>query len=279
MDIRRVVPPSASAFVRKHVMRRKPSFYHLEAHITDHCNLKCKGCGHFSCISEPRFVDVDEFRKDFERLGQLFSNFERIHLLGGEPLLHPQVADFIEIAREQFPNTRLVLWTNGILLPKMDEHFWKTLATTHCVLLVDNYPIKIRVDEIDRLAAEHGVNLEWEQRQDFYKLPISIEGGHDATESFKACHEVYNCPILKDGRIYPCAYTAYADIFQGKFDLKGLDATEKDSISIYDEEDPYKIIEFLMRPVPWCSRCDSEAREFYGWEPTRGDINEWISKP
>ena len=26
---------------------------YLEHHIVDHCNLKCAGCSHFSCLADP----------------------------------------------------------------------------------------------------------------------------------------------------------------------------------------------------------------------------------
>ena len=45
--IRKLVPASVAAGIRKNVLRRKPQFFHLEVHLTDHCNLKCKGCGRY----------------------------------------------------------------------------------------------------------------------------------------------------------------------------------------------------------------------------------------
>jgi MoaA/NifB/PqqE/SkfB family radical SAM enzyme len=274
--IRKVVPPGLAAGIRKRVLRRKPKLFHLEVHLTDHCNLKCKGCGHFSCLADPYFADLEEFRRDFQRLAELVSGFERIHLLGGEPLLHPQVADFIRVAREYFPDTRLVLYTNGLLLAKMPEEFWRAVADTHCVLFIDKYPVKLPVDEINKLIEQYGVEAVWEERVDFYKLPIHPEGGFDPEHSFRQCHDIYNCPILRNGRIYPCAYACYADILEDKMGIEGIQPTEKDSISIYDEDDAFKIAEFLMRPVPWCARCDADARRDYDWAPTKRDPDEWM---
>lgn len=28
---------------------------YIETHIVDHCNLKCRGCSHFSGLAEPSF--------------------------------------------------------------------------------------------------------------------------------------------------------------------------------------------------------------------------------
>ena len=48
---------------------------YLETHVADTCNLKCRGCMHFSNIaSKPNFPDLKEFDRDFKRLSELFSN-------------------------------------------------------------------------------------------------------------------------------------------------------------------------------------------------------------
>ena len=32
-----------------------------EVHLTEHCNLNCKSCFHYSSIAEKDFLDVDEY--------------------------------------------------------------------------------------------------------------------------------------------------------------------------------------------------------------------------
>jgi hypothetical protein len=58
----------------------------------DHCNLNCKGCTAFSPVAEEKFMDVNMFERDCERLAELTGGkIELIDLLGGEPLLHPKI--------------------------------------------------------------------------------------------------------------------------------------------------------------------------------------------
>ena len=92
--------------------------HYLETHLVDHCNLKCKGCGHFSSLSEKRYTDVDIFKRDLMRLSGLFDNISRIRLMGGEPLLHPDVLGFVKSSRLAFPNADIWVVTNGLLLHK-----------------------------------------------------------------------------------------------------------------------------------------------------------------
>jgi len=160
----------------------------------------------------------------------------------------------------------------------MKEDFWNALAETGVILLCDSYPIGLPVDEIDRLGREHGVSVEWtEPRKEFFKIPIDPEGGHDVVSSFRRCQGFNNCPIIRDGRLYPCAYAAFADVFRERFEIEGLRPTEADSVSIRDAADPEKVMQFLHNPIPWCGYCDMDSREFYEWGRSERKVEEWAS--
>ena len=47
-----------------------------------------------------------------------------IQLLGGEPLLHPQITLFLETTRKHFPHNTINIVSNGILLKKQSKEFW-----------------------------------------------------------------------------------------------------------------------------------------------------------
>lgn len=270
--------PALVTWFRRVVLRRKPVLFHFEIHITDHCNLNCKGCAHFSNLCPPTFADLGEFEADMRGMARLFSGVRQIYLLGGEPLLHPQVAGFVRSARAIFPDTRISLMTNGVLVTRMNEEFWTALAQTGVILLCDSYPINLPVAEIDRLGQEHGVTVEWTiPRKEFFKIPIDPAGGHDAAESFAACQGFNNCPIVRDGRLYPCAYAAFADVFADRFGLEGIDATSADSISVRDETDGNAVMDFLLQPIPWCAHCDMASREFYEWGRSSRSLDEWTA--
>jgi len=262
----------------RRVMHRKPVLHHFEIHITDHCNLNCKGCAHFSNLCPPTFADIDEFTADMNSMASLFSAVRQIYLLGGEPLLHPRLPEFIYAARAAFPRTHISLMTNGLLVTRMGSEFWESLAKTRTILLCDSYPINLPVEKIDRLGREHGVEVEWTiPREDFFKIPIDPRGGHDVQSSFNRCQGFNNCPIIRHGRIYPCAYTAFADVFRERFDVEGLRVSDADSISIRGDVDGESVIDFLRKPVPWCGNCDMDGREFYTWGRSSRCIEEWTS--
>lgn len=260
------------------VLGHRPRLFHFEIHITDHCNLNCKGCGHFSNLCEPTFLSLEEFRSDMDAVAARL-DVEQLFILGGEPLLHPRVEEFVRAARASFPKTRISLMTNGTLVTRMPETFWRALAETDTILLCDLYPIQLPRDRIDALGAEHGVTVEWTGYRDmFFKIPIDTGGRQDAADSFKRCSGVCNCPMVRHGRIYPCAYAAYADVLSNRFGLEGLELGAADSRSVHDA-DPRELVDFLLKPIPWCRHCDFDSFAMFPWGPSRGELSEWVSEP
>jgi MoaA/NifB/PqqE/SkfB family radical SAM enzyme len=263
---------------RKHVLRQPPVLHRVIVHLTDHCNLNCKGCSHFSNIAKPAFADFGQFTAEFERMAELFPRITEIFLLGGEPLLHPDLESFIKTTRRLYPESRINLMSNGVLVPRMQESFWETLRDTGTWLLCDLYPVGTPEGAINDLAEKHGVNVEWtDPRQEFFKLPLDLEGKQDASDSFKRCRGLNNCPTLRDGRLYPCAFCAYVDIFEARFGDKGLAPSDEDWISIFDTDDPYEIMDFLLAPVPWCRHCDFDSMSTYEWGRSQRTIDEWLA--
>jgi MoaA/NifB/PqqE/SkfB family radical SAM enzyme len=251
-----------------------PTLYHFDVHLTDHCNLNCKGCVHFSNICKQWFVDPEKFADDMRVMSQRV-NVAQIFLLGGEPLLHPQIDALVRTARRFFPKTRICVVTNGLLLMKMKDSFWRTLAEENIVLICEAYPIELPMDEIREAAASFGVTLEWtSQGGRFYKLPIDLEGTQSAEDSFRRCSGITNCPLYRDGRLYPCAYPPYVDAFTERFGLDGPCASDADSISVRDN-DGAAIVEFMKRPIPFCRHCDFNHFVEYEWDRSKREIDEW----
>ena len=111
----------------------------LETHIVDNCNLKCNKCSHFChLIDEEIMINVDDFEKDMSILSKNCNIFQ-LKLLGGEPLLHPQINELITISRNYFPKSRISIGTNGILLKTMKNTFWKTMQKNHILIDISKY--------------------------------------------------------------------------------------------------------------------------------------------
>lgn len=86
--------------------------------ILDHCNMNCQGCNHFANIAEKRFVSIEDIRRDTKRMSELCEGGKvaRIGVMGGEPLLHPDLLEILEVTRMHFPKSLIQLVSNGLLL-------------------------------------------------------------------------------------------------------------------------------------------------------------------
>jgi hypothetical protein len=88
--------------------------------ITTRCNLRCKLCCEYVPTSKP-FPDmtIEEERRILEALCETVDHVETLHLSGGgEPFLHPQLAEMTEIAFEFSDKfNRFMLFTNSTIMP------------------------------------------------------------------------------------------------------------------------------------------------------------------
>jgi hypothetical protein len=96
----------------------KPNHQRLEIDLTYACNLHCHNCNR-SCAQAPsnEQIDVRQIKRLIEEsIGQK-KKWQRIRLLGGEPTLHPQLLETIELLlsykRNFSPGTEIEISTNG----------------------------------------------------------------------------------------------------------------------------------------------------------------------
>jgi MoaA/NifB/PqqE/SkfB family radical SAM enzyme len=83
------------------------------AALTNHCNRACPWCSTCSSPAGSTFLSLDDFRRALPAEGP----FE-VQLEGGEPTVHPAFWELVACARESPRCTRLVLCTNGAVLPR-----------------------------------------------------------------------------------------------------------------------------------------------------------------
>lgn len=90
-------------------------FRKIYLEISNVCNLKCSFCP--GTTRAPKMMSEAEFRALMPKL-RPWSDFLYFHLMG-EPLLHPQLERFLQIAGEA--GFRVILTTNGTLLERQKE--------------------------------------------------------------------------------------------------------------------------------------------------------------
>jgi molybdenum cofactor biosynthesis enzyme MoaA len=282
----RLLPEKNGLKIYLYNMRRKSAkrlkqrtLLRFEVNVTDHCNLNCISCTHFSPLSEEKYIDVEVYERDCAQLGKLLNEeMEDIHLMGGEPLLHPQLNKIIEITRKYFVKGVVEIVTNGILLMKQDKSFWETCRKNDVLISVTQYPIKLNYCEIEKLAKNNNVKYRYYSygKKTMFKIPFDLDGQQNIEETIKMCMMANTCIQLKEGKLFTCNTMANIDIFN-KYFSKNLNITEKDYIDIYKVKDKNEIFSFLNKPVPFCRYCNISGTTLgMDWKQSRKEINEWV---
>lgn len=278
-------PPTVLIEEEKRIMREErldpKQKFTFEVDIAMHCNLKCKSCHHFSPLAKEEITDINVFKRDFQRLKDLFGeDVERIYLLGGEPLLNKDISSYLGIARNYFHNTKIELVSNGILLPKMDNKFWITCHDNRIKISVTKYPIKVDYSKIEEICQRHKVDFAFfgsavnDKHMSHY--PLDINGKQEIEKNFYSCNMANNCITLKKGKLYPCVLPPNIIHFNTYFG-ENLEVDKKDGIDIYDVQSKEDILNFLSKPIPFCRYCAVERRTYDNlWEYSKQKIEEWI---
>lgn len=247
---------------------------YIETHIVDHCNLKCKGCSHFSGLATPSFKSLDEFEKEIKRLSEFGVGMFRI--LGGEPLLHPQVVDFCVIARQYLPQSYIVLVTNGILITKLTDEQIQILNNNQIILCISSYGLKLSITQLNKFQFLDYPNPN--DKKQMYNICLDLKKKQNAVQSFQNCDLVQGgWYFLKEGRLYQCCIMANIQFFNQYFNQNINIDMDDISINIFEHTEE-ELFNFLHTPHDACTYCNTIKRHFsYSeFEISKRDINEWI---
>jgi len=269
--------------ITKANMKAKKEIPILHLHLADHCNLNCKGCDNFSPLSPEVFTDINVFEQDCARMSKISKGqVKEIQLLGGEPLLHPQINSFMRIVREHFPTNTINIISNGTLLKKKKEDFWESCRQYNINIVVTKYPIKIDYKSIEEHAKAQNVSFSYYGNTDVVEktmqlIPLDLEGKQNPRDSFLRCSRANRCVALDNGKIYPCSLIPYVKYFNKSFD-KNLPVSEGDYLDIYKVDNLEDILNFVSTPSPFCRFCNLKNIVWdVGYGISNKEISEWTT--
>lgn len=93
------------------------TFKNVEIEINTACDLACFACDRMSDVVTTPNMTVDQVALFVKESIELNWEWERIRLLGGEPTLHPQFKEIVELIvqyRDHFPDVFIQVLTNGL---------------------------------------------------------------------------------------------------------------------------------------------------------------------
>lgn len=232
-----------------------PYLSYLEFHVADHCNLNCKYCTHYSpLVTEPVFTDYERFSADLRQLKKYIPDIGIIRILGGEPLLNPELGKFIAFTRELYPASIITVVTNGLLIRQMSDDLIELMKEKMAFIHISFYPpLQEKIQEIKRFLYEKEIPYTMtEVTEEFNKTQI-LTPREDA-DFFYDCFQA-SCTCLQDGKLAPCYAPFTTKYFNSAFS-KNLPTDE--GIDLYD--DTLTLTELkteLLLPMRRCLYCSS----------------------
>lgn len=262
----------------------KPFLNYLEINLVDNCNLNCKGCAHFSNICDKKYVEVQQFKQDLKKITDIF-NLYNFRLLGGEPLLHPNLKEIIEIARYYLPDSRIVIVTNGLLLDKLSPEILKAIYDNNIIITISLYePTFKRMNNI--LEVLNKYNIKYLINDDIFRKIQPVQSFHTRLSETKkendfsankSCSGRF-CRFIRDGKLSKCYLPLLIEVLNKKYG-KTFEVTDEDYLLLDNIKDGWDAIDKLNGDIPFCQYCRDELYEFE-WESghTNDDFNSYVLK-
>lgn len=253
---------------------------HVEFVLSDFCNLNCKGCTHFSPLAPKEFVGLEQLENTATHIGNTCGRgLDKVFLMGGETLLYPHLDEAMAIMRKAFPNQQLYLFTNGILLPKMDEGFWEACRKDDFIIAITIYPINFDYEVAINICRDKGVKVEVfgdrAKPETFFRFALDPEKKQNGTVSHFKCFN-RGCLTVIGDRVYPCSVSACVEHLNK---AKGTDFRheEGDWIAVQDIKSADDLRKLRDRTAPFCSYCIPPVAVDYG--PSKREASEWVVMP
>ena len=256
--------------------RKVPIISSLEYEIVEMCNLNCKRCNHYSNIfTDGKLIDFETFRADIDMLSTLTCNIKRFKLLGGEPLLHPELHRFIEYSRKVFPHAPMSIITNGFLIPKMSIATINAIKATGTVVEISIYPpMKNHFSKIEAFLQSHAIPYKVFRDADKFGAYINPKGDSPKMWAMMQCYAQV-CHSMKNGHLYKCTTMMNIPVLNKKFNLNFPSESLKMS-DIPKDKAGEIITKYFLDTIEMCRFCTNF--KYFDWKPTHNDakIEDWL---
>lgn len=217
----------------------KPVLPFAEIMVTQACNISCAGCTNYSDLSHKGFLTWAQ------GCNQILPWVDRVRitdfgLIGGEPLLNPEIRQWIAGTRQLLPNAQIRFTTNGILLKKNLDILDLCQDTGNIVFKITKHINDTNLENLIQVifskfkwtpVTEFGIHR-WRTKNNL-RLQINTPNifvktfignyenmrphNSDPAAAFEICCQ-QNCPLLYQGKLYKCSTTALLPDVLKRFD-------------------------------------------------------------
>lgn len=224
---------------------------HIELHISDKCNLNCKGCSHFSPLYDDLNADFESKMNDIRALKKMFDNIFRIDILGGEPLLNPELKRYVEELRLELPDTFIQIYTNGLLIPQLEDEVLQAIHNNNIGISISEYlPTHNIIEGIKCKLDQYKIRYHIAAYDDKQKFNITISTSNNSKYPRLCISD--GCITVSEGKISRCPTLMYIEKFNDYFNQN---LPTEGIYRINDYSDGQILLDDMKKEVPLCNHC------------------------
>ena len=249
---------------------------YLEFHVADHCNLRCKACEHYSgLVTEPHVPEFSCFAKDMQRLQSFIDDIGMIRILGGEPLLNPEINDYMTLTRELYPYAVICVVTNGLRLLEMPEDFFRTMREQRVHVHLSAYPpMRERIPAMEAKLREEGIVCITSPVSETFQMNQSLEAAQNS-DYFYRCFQT-RCHNFYEGKLAICPLPFMTKYFNAYF-KKCL--PEDGQIDLYEGSLTTEELKIrLLTPLERCRYCRNPVPVEWKQISKQSVLSDWIAE-
>jgi organic radical activating enzyme len=228
----------------------------FELHVTEHCNLRCAHCCNMSPYLSSKTLSPAAIAATLTKMATVL-HADVFKIMGGEPLLHPNITEVLHAVKASGVGDVVRLFTNGLLLTTMDDHFWRALDH----LTISSYDsAPVRADHlaiIEDKAQQFDVVLNVKPVDAFSQVMHHIRRDDDEAVQYtwNQCWLRHRCLVVRDERFYICTRAAYLTDLHDRVALTNpFDDPDRrrheDSVSIHEPNLAEHMLALLNRSQP-----------------------------
>lgn len=219
-------------------------------------------------------MSFEKFTQDFAQLRKFIDDFGAIRILGGEPLLNPEVCEYVKFCRQLYPETPLHLATNAILLPKMSDEFFNTIRENNAIIWISFYPpMQSKMPEIQRLLEAKRVSYTIGGLVTNFFKNQTLNANATPAENFIKCGWS-QCHNFCDGKIAACFKPFVTKYFNAYYN-KNL--PEDGALDLYEEGlTTEKLKAHLQKPFQRCMYCTENQSFPWGVVSHPSPLSDWV---
>lgn len=259
----------------------------IEINAVVHCNMSCKSCAHLSPLFRKQAIDLDSLGAHLETLSNSY-HAAYVKIMGGEPLLNPNLLDLIKIAARSNIADEILLTTNATLLHKASDELWDAIDSLELSLYPSRLPDDEKIESFKSKAKKYKVKLLINYYDNFrhsYSEEKNLDPNlvQDVYDTCKMANFWHSHTIIDDW-FFRCPQS----VFIPQQNVAGGWNNEVDGIRISsDPEFPELLYKFLTRPKPLkaCENCLGSVGKLHphqelrraDWRP-QGGFEDLISR-